>query len=93
MKPKEIDYYFYLDNMRSSIESKFGSIKAYCDESGVSRPNLTNALNGHHEMSLGTYIRVITDLGLCSMENVFSGNSEDIKALNRVSLMGRPESS
>lgn len=57
-------YDMLIDGLRTEIETKYGSLSAFCRESGVSRQNLSSVFSGHQDISVGLYLRVCTSLGV-----------------------------
>lgn len=53
-----------LQGLRSEIETKFGSLSAFCRENNVSRQNLSEVFSGRQDISVGLYLRVCTSLGV-----------------------------
>ena len=60
------------------------SIKAFCEEYGINRPNLVTVLNDKSEMSIALFVRVCEALGKLSEGRVMP----DVKQLDRISLRG-----
>lgn len=60
------------------------SIKAFCEEYGINRPNLVTVLNDNSEMSVALFVRVCEALGKLVPGRIMP----DAKQLDRISLRG-----
>jgi DNA-binding phage protein len=74
----------YLDTitgLKAAILKKFGNVKAFCDVTGLDRPNLSRAFSSSNDkdVSVGLYIRCVVGLGLMPKSAV---DSEDDQLLN-----------
>ncbi len=79
-----------LDSLRAEIEAhvcpKSGkaSMKAFCEEYGINRPNLATVLGDKSEMSVALFVRICEALGKLVQGRV----PHDVKQLDRISLRG-----
>jgi hypothetical protein len=79
-----------LDQLRVEIEAHVcptsgkASMKAFCEEYGINRPNLVTVLGENSEMSVALFIRVCEALGKLTPGRVMP----DAKQLDRISLRG-----
>lgn len=79
-----------LDRLRAEIEAhvcpKSGkaSMKAFCEEYGINRPNLATVLGDKSEMSVALFVRICESLGKLVQGRV----PHDVKQLDRISLRG-----
>lgn len=53
-----------IQGLRSEIESRFGSVAAFCRENNVSRQNLSEVFSGRQEISVGLYLRICCSLNV-----------------------------
>lgn len=71
-----------LEELRGYIEahecpsSGRKSVKAFCEEYGINRPNLVFTLNGNKDISLGLFIRLCVALGLMNDEDQLATSGE-----------------
>ncbi len=85
-----IIYQKTLDRLRAEIEAhvcpKSGraSMKAFCEEYGINRPNLATVLGDKSEMSVALFVRICEALGKLVRGRV----PRDVKQLDRISLRG-----
>ena len=85
-----IIYKHTLDSLRAEIEAhvcpKSGkaSMKAFCEEYGINRPNLATVLGDKSEMSVALFVRICEALGKLVQGRV----PHDVKQLDRISLRG-----
>jgi hypothetical protein len=86
----DIIYKRTLDRLRREIEAhvcpKSGkaSMKAFCEEYGINRPNLATVLGNKSEMSVALFVRICEALGQLVQGRV----PHDVKQLDRISLRG-----
>jgi hypothetical protein len=85
-----IIYKHTLDSLRAEIEAhvcpKSGkaSMKAFCEEYGINRPNLATVLGDKSEMSVALFVRICEALGKLVQGRV----PHDVKQLDRIYLRG-----
>jgi hypothetical protein len=63
-----------VEDLRAKIESKYGSVSAFCKEYKIDKFNLYkifNSTNGQ-EMSVGLFARIMTALGIKGLESAQS---------------------
>lgn len=63
-----------IEDLRAKIESRYGSVKKFCDENDIDKFNLYKIFNGTkgQEMSVGLFARIMTALGVEGLEAVTS---------------------
>ena len=64
IKKSDKIYCEIIENLRSSIVTKSGSVSKFCAENNMSRFNLSAVFNGHQSLSLSLYIRINESLGV-----------------------------
>lgn len=59
-----------IEDLRAKIESRYGSVSAFCKETSIDRFNLYKIFNGTkgQEMSIGLFSRIMTALGISGLE-------------------------
>lgn len=86
----DIIYQHTLARLKADIEAHVcpssgkTTVKAFCEEYGINRPNLVTVLGGHSEMSVALFIRVCEALGKLTPGRIM----HDSKQLDRISLRG-----
>lgn len=64
-----------IEDLRAKLESKFGSVSAFCELHEIDRTNLYKIFNKNgREMSVGLFARIMTALGVVGLEDVNSSN-------------------
>ena len=65
-----------VEDLRAKIESRFGSVSAFCDLHSIDKANLYKIFNRTRgqEMSVGLFARIMTALGVEGLEAVKSSS-------------------